>query len=329
MEIGSFIELEFETNREYHSEKKYGKENIIRLNSGRAGIYHAIRCYGVNKVYVPIYECDTVSSFLLQHNIQVIYYQIDETFSPILGDNDSNSAIVLSNYYGIFPQSHFDSLRNRYNNVIIDNAQAFFAKPIDDCINVYSARKFVGVPDGAYVIGQHVNRFATTYPQDVSSDTSLFLLLRHEYGCEGVAYEARKENELRIGSSDVMRMSKLTQRILDAHDYGKSQTIRKENYLYARKLFDNLNLINIGILTDFSVTPMVYPLLLDVDIIEYLHEQHIFQGHWWEYIVEFTPKESFEHRLSKYIVPITIDQRYSKKEIVKQYQIVQDALNKG
>ena len=39
MEIGSFLELQFEKGKEYYS----GNTNIARLNSGRVAIYHAVR----------------------------------------------------------------------------------------------------------------------------------------------------------------------------------------------------------------------------------------------------------------------------------------------
>ena len=56
METGSFIELELPRGREYRK----GNENTIRLNSGRAAIYHALRLTGCRTVYLPFYQCDTV-----------------------------------------------------------------------------------------------------------------------------------------------------------------------------------------------------------------------------------------------------------------------------
>ena len=42
MEIGSFIEMQFEKGKEYYSQKT----NIARLNTGRAAIWHAFRVLG-------------------------------------------------------------------------------------------------------------------------------------------------------------------------------------------------------------------------------------------------------------------------------------------
>ena len=61
---------------------------------------------------------------------------------------------------------------------------------------------------------------------------------------------------------------------------------------------------------------MVYPLLIENEgLLQRLLEAKHFQGHWWSYLLEETPKTSFEYWLSSYIIPITIDQRYGKEEL--------------
>ena len=315
-EIGSFIELELRSGKEY-----YTGETVRRLNTCRAALWHAARCRDVRKVWLPKYECDTVREFLKGKGMDVLFYDIDENFLPQLDGNAADTAIVIPNYYGIFGKKHFESVLPKYRNVIVDNAQAFFAAPLDGCMNCYSARKFNGVPDGAYVIGEGAGRFS--YEQDVSSDTAGFLLLRHEYGCKGRAYEARKLNEKRIDSADCLEMSELTRRLLDSLDYEANIAKRKENFAYARELFDGMNEFDINHLTDEDAVPMVYPLLVRNDgIIPAFHDNGIYQGHWWEYLVDEMPEDSFEYLLSRYIVPITIDQRVGKTEIDRQWEIV-------
>ena len=196
-EIGSFIDLELPLTDEWYSEKRYGKD-IARLNSGRAAIYYACRCLNISTVYLPRYQCDTVRDFLLKKNIEVRYYNINSDYEPIHPKNEDDTAFLIVNYYGVMNSSRMQMLASKYKNVIIDNSQAFFAKPIEGCMNVYSARKFVGVPDGAYVIGKNASAYIDEYPESYSSDTALFLLQRIEYGCEGKTYQNRTENEKRI-----------------------------------------------------------------------------------------------------------------------------------
>ena len=181
---------------------------------------------------------------------------------------------------------------------------------------VYSCRKFVGAPDGAYVIGKDAHKFADEYPQCYSSDTAAFLLKRIEYGCEGKGYEARSINENRIDAEDCMKMSKLTRTLMDAEDYSQNIRKRKENFAYAHKLLGGINKIDPTMYMDDETVPMVYPLVVEEnECIQRLFKAKHFQGHWWSYICEEQPEDSFEYWISRYVIPITIDQRYGREEI--------------
>lgn len=316
MEIGSFIELEFQKNKEWYNGDKYNNMDVVRLNSGRAAIYHAVRCLQCSKVYLPYYQCNTVRDFLKRKGIEVAYYYIDSKFNPLINISENNTAILFVNYYGVMSETRMAVLASKYKNVIIDNSQAFFSKPILGCMNIYSARKFIGVPDGAYVIGEGAANFMSKYKQGYSSDTSLFLLQRIEYGCEGKAYSSRTLNENRINKEDIMKMSKLTHTILDGTDYEFIINKRQENFRYAVELFETVNLMNPLIYFSEGCIPMVYPLVVEDDeLIERLQMAKHFQGHWWSYLCKELQTDKFEYWLSRYIIPITIDQRYSKKDI--------------
>lgn len=318
MEIGSFLELAFQKGKEYINFK-----NTARLNSGRAAIYHAARCLGCDTVYLPYYQCDTVRDFLHRKNIKTKYYYIDEKFNPQLLKTEKNEAVVIVNYYGIMSKKRLESLASGFENVIIDNSQAFFCEPIDGAMNVYSARKFVGVPDGAYVVGENAEKFLDEYEQDYSSDTSLFLLERIEYGCEGKTYQSRMINEHRIDDSDIKKMSKLTRTILDGADYEFIKQKRKENFSIAHSLFSKINKLDPTMYYDESCVPMVYPLVIEDDaLLQRLLDNKHFQGHWWSYLLSELDENRFEYWLSRFVIPITIDQRYSKDEIEHIYRLV-------
>lgn len=312
MEIGSFIELQFDKGREYFK----GEKNVARLNTGRSAIYHAFRLSKCNSIWLPIYQCDTVRDFLKSKNVVIKYYHINQKFDPIDLNQKDDEAVLLVNYYGIMSKTRMKNLASRYKNVIIDNSQAFFCEPIDDCLNVYSCRKFIGVPDGAYVIGNNAEKYLDEYDQGFSSDTSLFLLQRIEYGCEGEAYKSRSVNERRIDSEDIMKMSKLTRTILDGTDYEFVKSKRIQNFKIACSLFSDINKIDPLIYYDDKTIPMVYPLVVEDDeLINRLQKSKHFQGHWWSYLLKETEASNFENWISRYVIPITIDQRYGKEEL--------------
>lgn len=310
-EIGSFLELQFEKGKEF-----YKGDGIARLNSGRAGIFHAVRTLGCDTVWLPFYQCDTVRNFLTQKGINIKYYHINSEFNPIDLKPEKNEAVLFVNYFGIMSDDRMQELAKGYQNVVIDNSQAFFSKPIDNCMNVYSARKFVGVPDGSYVIGKNAECFCDEYEQCYSSDTSLFLLQRIEHGCEGKTYESRMINEHRIDSEDIMKMSKLTRTILDSTDYKFIHDKRRDNFNTASKLFDGINKINPKMYYNDTCVPMVYPLVVEDDtLLDRLLKNKHFQGHWWSYLLDEIEENSFEYFMSRYVIPITIDQRYGLEEL--------------
>lgn len=314
MEIGSFIELQLPKGLEYYNQKN----KIARLNTGRAAIYHAFRCTGCKSIWIPIYQCDSVREILLQHGIEVKFYKIDSRFNPIDLNPDVDEAVLFVNYYGIMSNSRTKELASLSTHPIIDNCQAFFNNPLnsDNALNVYSCRKFVGVADGAYVIGENAELYMDEYPQGYSSDTAAFLLTRIEYGCEGKGYQARSINEHRIDNEGVMKMSALTRVILDGTDYSLIKIRRRDNFKTAHMFLGDINCIDPLMYYDDETIPMVYPLVVeDDDLINRLFKAKHFQGHWWSYICNEQPKNSFEYWLSRYVIPITIDQRYGKSEI--------------
>lgn len=312
MEIGSFIELQLPKEREFYK----GDNNVARLNTGRSGIVHAYKLLGEKNIWLPIYQCDTVREALSDAGADIKYYHINTEFNPLDLPEHTDDIVLFANYYGIMSHQRMSKLSQSYKNVIIDNCQAFFCKPINNALNVYSCRKFVGVPDGSYVIGPKAEIGVDNYPQCYSSDTATFLLSRIEYGCEGKGYAMRKINEDRIDKEGVMRMSKLTRAILDGTDYNHIQLTRRFNFKYAHMLFGDINKINPMMYFDNNTIPMVYPLVVEDDsLLKKLQEAKHFQGHWWSYICDEQQESSFEYWVSKYVIPITIDQRYGKEHI--------------
>ena len=312
MEIGSFIELQLPSGRELYK----GEKDIARLNTGRNAIWHAFRVTGCKSIWIPYYQCDSIRETFRKKGVEMKFYHTDYSWNPVDLSPKEDEAVLIVNYFGIMSNERMSELACRYKNVIVDCAQAFFCAPVRNALTVYSCRKFVGAPDGAYVVGQNAHLYTGDYPQGYSSDTASFLLKRIEYGCEGKGYEARAINEDRIDNEDCMRMSKLTRAIMDAEDYQNNIRKRKENFACLHSLVGSTNLIDPTIYMDEDTVPMVYPLVVEDDnVIKRLFEAKHFQGRWWGYIPEEQPAGSFEYWLASNIIPLTIDQRYGRVEM--------------
>ena len=110
MEIGSFLELQFPKGLEYYKQE----ENIIRLNTGRAAIWHAFRLSGASRIWLPYYQCDSVRDFLLRKGAEVLYYHIDRHFNPVDLQPEGEDAVLLVNYFGVMSASRMEELARRH-----------------------------------------------------------------------------------------------------------------------------------------------------------------------------------------------------------------------
>lgn len=311
MEIGGYRELDLRAGMEY-----YRDASLARLNAGRCGVYHAARCLGCRKVLLPRYQCETVRDFLVKKGIEVAYYHIGEDMLPLAENREPDTAIVLVNYFGLIPVSALEALVQTKRNVIIDNTQGFYQPNIPGAYSVYSPRKFFGVPDGCYVIGPDANRYLEEYGQDNSAPSASFLLTRIESG-GNANYGQYQQSERRLDGSDILRMSRLTRALLDNIDYDSIRQKRQRNYDYAADVFNGVNRLPASLVKrEAAQVPMVYPLLIEREELRYiLKENHVFVGQWWKYLLEEPDVTPLERRLSRYLLPIQIDQRYGPSEI--------------
>lgn len=322
IEIGSFIGLELEGTQEFYNNEL----GMARLNSARSGIYHACGLYGCHTVYLPFYLCPSVNQYLSEHGIKTIKYYINERFEPIGVEQEEKSAIIIVNYFGILSYTKMQRIAARFRNVIVDNSAAFYAPALDGCYNVYSPRKFFGVPDGCYVIGHNASRGTSDYEQDRSAATSSFLFSTIEQGTNAT-YSERMKNEARIDNSGPLRMSELTRCLLKNINYTKISNKRIENFKYSHFHFRKINKFDPFYSFDETCVPMVYPLVVEKDDLDKkLREKKVYVGRLWTSVLQEVTPDSFEEWMSKFMIPLPIDQRYGRAEINLMHQYVSDIL---
>jgi hypothetical protein len=319
-EYGSFFELDLKRGCEY-----YRGRQVKRLNTARAGILYSLRLMGCKSVVMPFYLCPSVAGFLRANGIHVSFFRIGSDLFPIMPRwQPDGTAVLIVNYFGLLPPEKLAAYASAYKNVIIDNSQAFYSLPVNGVYNIYSPRKFFGVPDGCYVIGPHANREDFPIANDASSESSIFLLKRLEQGCEA-AYEDRQRSEARLSGSGMRNMSALTQRLLESVDYEYIKERRISNFKIACQIYSGLNLLDLSKFASAgaSVVPMVYPLVVkDEDIAAYLRENRVYVGRWWEHVAAKAAKKSTEFMLSKYMLPLPVDQRMDETDAAYIHSLI-------
>lgn len=311
--IGGYFTLELPLkNQEYHPD-------AIAVNSGKNAFEYILASYGfkVSKLYLPYFTSRIMVKPLQEHKIQYEFYHINEQLE-IVEDIKllSSEFIVYTNYFGL-KGTYVSKLAAQYREqLIVDNAQAFFEKPLWGVNTFYSPRKFFGVLDGgyAYTLGKE----KLDLMDSKSYDRMGYLLKRIDTSAED-AYADYKSSCL-LGDIPVMKMSKITQRILGSIDYEKVSTIRINNYLMLHKALADTNILKFEI---SDSVPLVYPYLSDEDNLrQRLIANKIYVAQYWPNVLEWCKEKNLEYKLTKNIIPLPIDQRYNDEDMNKIIEII-------
>lgn len=302
-EIGGYFGLEEFAGKEYYPD-------LVALNNARNALVYLIRARGIKKLFIPYFLCDSVSSVCDREGCRYEYYRIDKSFKPIFdGKLGESEYLYVVNYYGQLDREFVLELKNTHGNIILDNVQAFFTRPIGGIDTVYSCRKFFGVPDGGYVATDA--RLETDVAQDISMDRMKHVLGRYEGESASKYYGDFKANDRSFTELELLGMSKLTHNILKAIDYERVKEQREENFKLLDKALGNKNKLNIKM----PEGPYAYPFYCEngMAIKKKLAEEKIFVATLWPNVLEMTG--SLEKDYAENILPLPCDQRYNSDDM--------------
>jgi len=303
-EIGGYFELELRKGREYHL-------NTIQLNSGRNCLEYILRVRNYKKIYIPYFTCDVILEPIQKLGISYEFYSIDKQLNPILKTELKIDEVFLyTNYFGI-KTAKVTELASTIKNLIIDNSQAFFSIPMVGVDTFYSARKFFGVPDGAYLYTNA--RLEEEFEVDKSFDRVSHLLKRIDLGASN-GYIDFKNNDLDLSGQPIKFMSKLTKSLLCNIDYEFVKERRIDNFNFLHKNLSDENELNFELVID-SV-PMVYPFLTKrLDLKQKLINNKIYVATYWPNVPEWCNENQMENFLTNHLIHLPIDQRYNLEDI--------------
>lgn len=303
--IGGYFSLELPQHEEYHKE-------AIRLNTGRNCLEYILRAYNYSKVYLPYYTCEVVLEPLRKLSISYDFYHINIHFELTHDIKlQAGEALLYTNYYGL-KQRYIEKLAVKYGSqLIIDNTQAFYDRPMHDISTFYTCRKFFGVPDGAYLYCDE--RLDEDFEQDYSYDRFAHLLKRIDLS-PGEGYGDYKKGDEGFIGQPIKRMSKLTQRMMQSIDYDAAAQRRRVNYQMLHEALGKEN--NIELPLEDDAVPMAFPYLVPVKgLHEKLIENKIFVARYWPNVLDWTTKDDIEYLLTYQMQPLPIDQRYGEEEM--------------
>jgi hypothetical protein len=303
-EIGGYFGLENLISNEYY-------KDLIALNTGRNALLYLLKAKNIEKLYIPYFLCDSISNILEKSKIKYVYYSIDYDFYPIFNKKlREDEYLFIVNYYGQLTDEKIISLKNKYKNIIVDNTQAFFQRPIKEIDTIYSCRKFFGVPDGAYISTDIT--IDEDLDIDISKDRMKHILGRFE-GIASDYYTDFKKNDFSLKTEELKYMSKLTHNILGAINYEEVIKLRNDNFIYLHEKLKNKNKLKLIV----PNAPFAYPFYMEngITIRKKLVDQKIYIPILWPNVLEYCPKDSIEYDYASNILPLPCDQRYSLKDI--------------
>lgn len=293
--------------------------SAICLNSARNAFEYVILLEKYTKIYIPYFTCDVILEPLKKLNVVYEFYHIDQRFEPLFDFTkiQENEGFLYTNYFGVkdFFINHLSVI---CQNLIIDNAQAFFANPINKIATFYSPRKFFGVSDGAYLFTN--NKLSSTFEMDESYKRMSHLLKRADINAEA-GYSDFITNDKNIEGQPIQIMSKLTSKILSSIDYEKIKKVRIANFNYLHSNLKDKNKIEFDDLR--HAVPMVYPYWGDsTDLRVQLINNKIYTAIYWPNVKEWCKVDSLEYQLTDEVVYLPIDQRYGYENMNTILQII-------
>jgi len=312
--IGGYFSLELPLHGVYHS-------RALALNTGRNCLEYILRVRKYRKVYIPYYTCDVLLEPFRKLDVAYEFYHINDALE--IADQfvlQRGEALLFTNYFGL-KQRYIEKLASQYGKqLIVDNTQAFYSKPIEGIDTFYTCRKFFGVPDGAYL---YIDRtLDEELDQDVSWERMTFLNKRIDLGAEA-GYADFKELSHSLIGHPIKRMSRLTERMMYSIDYQAVAQQRRDNFHYLHEQLAPSNLLQLKINDD--AVPMVYPYFSEGNgLRERLIDNKVFVARYWPNVLEWAPSGSFESKLTSQVQHLPIDQRYGRNEMNRIIEIIEN-----
>lgn len=312
--IGGYFSLELPKGKEYH-------QNAIRLNTGRNCLEYILRARGYKKVYIPYYTCEVILEPFRKLGVSYEFYHVDINMEicdhfTLMADE----ALLYTNYFGL-KQRYVEHLAEKNGKrLIVDNTQAFYAKPIEGIDTFYTCRKFFGVPDGAYLYTDSV--LDDEFEQDKSYNRFTHLLKRIDISAEE-GYADFRRNDDGLDNQPIRKMSKLTQRMMRGIDYEATAQRRRVSYKMLHEALGKEN--NLELPLEEDAVPMVYPYLIqEKGLRERLIKNKVYVARYWPNVLEWCKSDNWEYLLALQTQPLPVDQRYGEKEMECIIRIIKE-----
>lgn len=331
--IGGLFGLEPTSLVRSNQQSNFDPSFIEYFLSARCAFYAVCQYVKPRIAWLPSYLCGALLDPFRALGIPVRYYEDGPNFASgtlqWIADVHARDLVLVIHYFG-FANKTFpaDELTKRGAVVIEDASQSLFVKQLykeSTCI-IYSPRKFFGVPDGGVLTSSHIDGVCLQPlqppPTEWWKDALAMVQMRREFDLVGGENRwfrlfRRVEETFPVG---LYRSSELARVLIETGtDYGSMRTARRENYLALAERLNEFALF--PVLSDETV-PVGFPVCVDAAqreaILEYLYNEKIYPPVHWR--IDGIVPEHFQesHSLSRRILTLLCDQRYTPSDMARQ-----------
>lgn len=313
-EIGGYFGFEKFSGCEYH-------EGAVKLNCARNALLYIVKARNIKKVHLPYFLCESVADALSRQVIQTEFYRLGRDFKPITHPTTKRDEIFyLVNYYGQISSEDIAAYKDASCNLVVDNVQAFFDKPVAGVDTLYSCRKYFGVPDGAYLYTD-APKIEGLKKESAMGGVS-HLIGRFE-GRASDYYADFKQHDKQFRGSDIKDMSDFSGNILKAVDYEKVIKKREDNFKVLAQGLAAKNGLNIKM----PKGPYCYPFYIKggMELKKKLAEKKIYVPTLWANAIGCPDEIASD--FAENILPLPCDQRYlahDMENIVREIKLIQN-----
>lgn len=235
--IGGFFPLEL------RADAALPFPQTLPVNLGRTGLELILRHRQYRRVRVPVYCCPVVFRTLRRCGVEWECYRIDENLEPIGGTTPDGTpmrdpyrtlavdeAFLYINYFGVMDRC-VTTLATHFPRLIVDLTPAFFSTPPSHTDGFNSARKFFGVPDGAFLFAENAIDWGKSLPRQRTCDSCRSLLWRTEesYDTEPGYLEFLRQ-ESAMDRWPLARMSRISERMLRSINLPQIARLRRQHF---------------------------------------------------------------------------------------------------
>jgi hypothetical protein len=306
----------------------FGRTGTLRLADARSAFFVLGQTLRPKKVWLPSYLCTAVVQGFQAASVPIEFFPINDHLScedsGWLERVQRGDLVVRINYFGFLNRdSAFAEAIGRGARVIDDAAQAFLTEGIGNASHyaIYSPRKFVGVPDGGFLVSltdTPIGWPALRPSPPVWWEEALqACALRREYdaGATGRDWFLKFQNSERSAPTGLFAMSEFSSGLLDrGFDFSAIAQTRRANYL---ELLAHLHDFALFPGLSDGIVPVGFPVRhRDRDSVrQALIREDIFPPIHWD-LREFIPGSfTASHALARETMTLPCDQRYDADDM--------------